>query len=89
MNAGGVPYQCESDASPEGVASGDRVRNTWVTCLRVGATRPKGWPIPHALVSPTGGARKALGSGGPGARAEGPAAYQPGGGVTAYRGDDG
>ncbi len=75
--------------APSGAASGDRVRNTWVTCPGVGDTRPKGWLIPHDLPPGMTGGRKASSSEGDGVRVEGPAAYQPDGGVTAYRGDDG
>ena len=65
------------------MVSGVRVRNTWVTYLDVGDTRPKGWLIPHALYLLGDTAKPAR------AHLEGPAAYQLVGGVTAYRGGDG
>ncbi len=47
-----MPYQCESNGRFFGTVSGGRVRNTWVTTLDLGDTRPKGWLIPHIFLVP-------------------------------------
>ena len=65
------------------MVSGVRVRNTWVTYLDVGDTRPKGWLIPHALYLSGDTAKPAR------AHLEGPAAYQLDGEVMAHHGIDG
>ncbi len=52
MNAGGVPNTCKSsdEISFGKWISGGRVSNTWVTCLIVGDSLPKGRLIPHNII---------------------------------------
>ena len=52
INAGGVLNTCKSSEKiPFGDdSSGGRVSNTWVTCLIVGNSLPKGRLIPHKIV---------------------------------------
>ena len=76
---------CKSNGEP-GLAlgiSGERVRNTWATCPSLWDNPGKPELIPDTLLRPHGRMRK-----GPPVR-DGPAAYQPVGGVTAYQSDDG
>ena len=53
MNAGGVVKTCKSNGF-SGVAihlksSGERVRNTWAICLKVGDSSAKAELIPHVI----------------------------------------
>ena len=66
--------------------SGERVRNTWVTYLRVGDNPPKGGLIPRTLPGLRG--RKESCSEGM-ALTDGLMSYQLVGRVTAYQGGDG
>src|SRR5919206_3887863 len=63
--------------------SGERVSNTWATCLRLWDNSKKLGLIPDIQCSPHGGWWKGFPAG------DGPAAYQLVGGVVAYQGDDG
>jgi hypothetical protein len=68
--------------------SGERVRNTWAICRKVGDSSPKGELIPHVVredifLNPKPGIAIFL------ALFEEPAAYQLVGEVTAHQGFDG
>ena len=67
-------------------SSGERVRNTWAICRKVGDSSPKGELIPHVMrddivLKSKPGSNLAL--------FEGSAAYQLVGEVTAHQGYDG
>ena len=66
-----------------GYTSGERVSNTWVTCLQLRDKPGKLGLIPDIHFSLPGGGWKVFSAG------DGPAAYQLVGGVMAYQGDDG
>ena len=76
---------CKSNGEPgfgPGI-SGERVRNTWATCPSLWDNPGKPELIPDTPYRSRGWSGK-----GPPVR-DGPAAYQPVGGVTAYQSDDG
>ncbi len=50
MNAGGVLNTCKSNVRVAIPESGERVSNTWVTCLGVGDNHGKLWLIPHGPI---------------------------------------
>ena len=64
--------------------SGERVSNTWATCLEDGDNSGKLGLIPDMLVGSHGPIEEMVLP-----LREGPAAYQLVGGVTAYQGNDG
>ena len=66
-----------------GYTSGERVSNTWVTCLQLRDKPGKLGLIPDIHFSLPGGGWKVFSAG------DGPAAYQLVGGVMAYQGFDG
>ena len=68
---------------PSGYSSGERVSNTWVTCLQLWDKPGKLGLIPDMTSGRMAGGGKRL------VVWDGPAAYQLVGGVMAYQGDDG
>ena len=60
MNAGGVLNTCKSNGEPgfgPGI-SGERVRNTWAICLKVGDSSAKAELIPHVITGDIFGTSK-------------------------------